>query len=324
MAINIAIILKLIDMEKIINTSIILNTSEKPSHKTVLVNETLEALNIEPNKTYLDVTFGCGGHSRAILEKDPNCKVIALDWDRDAVENFGATFEKEFEGRFKIIWGNFGNLYKILRKEGIESVDGIIADFGTSQVQINKKEGFSFSLDTYLDMRMSPAHNYFTAFEVVNRFSEEKLASIIWKYGEEKFAKKIAYHIVNHRKKSKIESTIELAEIIKLAIPKSIQKEKRNKIHPATKTFQALRIFVNKELENLKLFLGAAVQFLAPKARLVCISFHSLEDRLVKNFFQDNQSQLRIISKKPITASDKELAANKSARSAKLRVAEKI
>lgn len=293
-------------------------------HKSVLVDEVLENLNIQPDKVYIDATFGCGGHSRAILEKEPTCKVIALDWDKDAVESYGVALEEKFGERFKIIWGNFGNLYKILKKEGIHRVDGIIADLGTSQVQIHKKDGFSFSLDTYLDMRMSPAHNYFTAFELVNRFSEDKLSKIIWEYGEERHSRKIASAIVNYRKKSTIESTTVLAEIVKSAIPVYAQMAKKNRTHPATKTFQALRIFINKELENLKLFLGASIQFLSSDARLVCISFHSLEDRIVKSFIQSNQMSLKTISKKPILASAKELLLNKSARSAKMRVAQKI
>lgn len=300
------------------------NLIEKPDHKSVLVAEVLEALNIQPNKTYLDVTFGCGGHSRAILEKEASCKVIALDWDKTAIDKFAAPLEEEFGNRFKILWGNFGNLYKVLKKEGITQVDGILADFGTSQFQINKKDGFSFMLDTPLDMRMSPAHHYFTAYEIVNRFSEERIADILYEYGEEKFSRKIAKAIVEYRKKSKINTTLELAELVKSILYKKIDKAKRNRIHPATKTFQALRIFVNKELENLKLFLPSTTQFLSKGGRLACISFHSLEDRMVKNFMKNNYNLLSVITKKPIVPTTSEIVKNPSSRSSKLRIAEKI
>src|SRR5579863_1033369 len=220
-------------------------------HKTVLVDEVLEYLNPQPNKLYCDVTFGSGGHTRAILEKEPRCNVVALDWDATSIETYAPEFEGKYSDRFQILWGNFAQLYRILKKAKIEKVDGILADFGTSQMHIKERAGFSFFRDSELDMRMSPAHQQTTAEHVVNRSSEEKLCELFWQLGQEPHAKKIAKAIVEARKNKKISTTRELALIIEKVVPR---QSRASKIHPATRVFQALRMYVNHELNNINGF----------------------------------------------------------------------
>lgn len=290
-------------------------------HKSVLLTEVVEALAIGPHKTYLDVTFGAGGHTRAILEKEPTCTVIAMDWDALSIETFGQPLQEEFGERISFIWSNFAHLYKLVKKHNLQNLDGILADFGTSQVQISSTPGISFSRDTLLDMRLSPAHQPVTAGDVLNKATEEKLAQIFFQLGQEAKSRQIARAIVHARTKIKLQTTGQLVDIIETIIP-----TRRRSIHPATKIFQALRIYVNHELENISAFLPAALSALAPGGRLVCISFHSLEDRLVKQFFkeQEVQGKLEIISSGAITPTDLEVALNPSARSAKMRVAQKL
>ncbi|KKP24716.1 MAG: Ribosomal RNA small subunit methyltransferase H [candidate division TM6 bacterium GW2011_GWF2_28_16] len=292
----------------------------KTYHKSVLVNEVLQYLNPEPNKTYLDATFGGGGHTKAILEKEPNCNVIALDWDKTAIDKNYPELKNLYGDRLKVIWGNFASIKKIIEKENIKNINGILADFGTSQYQIANTPGMSFQTDSPLDMRMSQAHFYFKASDIVNRYTEKELADIIFKYGEERFSRQIARAIVEQRKKEKFTTTGQLADLIENIIPRP-KIFKKYKIHPATKTFQALRIFVNKELDNIEIFLRDALEIIKPASNIVCISFHSLEDRIVKNFFRENKNKLEILTKKPITATQEELSVNPSSRSAKLRAA---
>ena len=294
------------------------------NHKSVLVNEVLEQLNIRPHKTYVDVTFGGGGHTTAILEADPTCKVIAIDWDKKAVELNAPLLEEKYGDRLKVLWGNFATLYLLLKKEKISHVDGILADFGTSQFQITEKEGFSFLHDTPLDMRMSNAHSYTKASQLIAYASEQELTKIFFEYGEEKHSKIIAKTIVEQRKTKPILTTKQLADLIEKLISRTDYRKTGFKIHPATKVFQALRIVVNHELEHIETFLKAAPKLLAPHGRLVCISFHSLEDRIVKNFLKWNENELKTVTKKPVVATPEELLINPSARSAKLRSAEKL
>jgi 16S rRNA (cytosine1402-N4)-methyltransferase len=289
-------------------------------HKPVLINEVLEALDIKPGKTYLDVTFGGGGHSRAILESDPTVKVIGMDWDLNAIDNAESIID-EYPDRLRLIWGNFGHLYKLIKKHKIENVDGILADFGTSQFQIHERDGFSLYNDTPLDMRMSVSHFKTTAADIINHGTERELCEILWDYGEERHAKKIVYRIIEARSKKRIRTTFELAEIVKRAVG----GRPVGNIHPATRVFQALRIFINSELEQIKLFLPIALNLVKPGGRVACISFHSLEDRIVKQFFrvEADKGHGELVSRKAISASDEELAVNPSARSAKLRIFEK-
>ena len=292
------------------------------THKPVLINEVLENLVIRPDKTYLDVTFGSGGHTRAILEKEPTCHVIAMDWDAVTLETYGVPLQEEFGSRFSFVWGNFAHLYKLLKKYSITTVDGILADFGTSQVQISNTAGLSFRTDTLLDMRLSPAHQPVTAADVVNKATQEKLTQIFFQLGQEPKGRKIAQAIIAARDKKKITTTGQLVALINEVMPTRGSR----KIHPATKIFQALRIYVNHELDNIQAFLPIAARILNPEGRLVCISFHSLEDSLVKDFLKKEEQAgvVKIISKRAITASPEEIAQNPSARSAKMRVAEKI
>ncbi len=286
-------------------------------HTPVLVTEVLQHLAPSAGGVFLDVTLGGGGHTRAILEAEPTCSVVAMDWDEQAIELSGEPLQEQFPNRLQLIWANFGLLYKIAKKEKIGPFDGILADFGTSQYQIAQKPGFSIFRDAPLDMRMSPGHFRTTAADVVSTASLETLAQIFWQLGEERYGKQIAQAIVTERKKKRIKTTGQLAALVERVVPRG-----RQKIHPATRVFQALRIHVNRELDNIKAFLPAAADLLKPGGRLVCISFHSLEDRLVKQFFQEYVSKnpgAELVTRRVVTASDQELAANPSSRSARLR-----
>ena len=288
-------------------------------HKPVLMNEVLHYLAPQAGKIYVDVTLGGGGHTRAILTTQPDCKVIGMDWDETVIKTTGAQLQEEFPGRFIPIWGNFSKINAALAKAGYKKVDGILADFGTSQIQIANTAGLSVFNDKFLDMRMSSAFFKVTAQDIIKNATERELAHIFFEYGEERHGNKIARAIVEMRKKTAIRTTKQLAELIESIVPSS----KKSKIHPATKVFQALRIVVNKELENIQSFLANSVKVLAPESRLVCISFHSLEDRLVKNFFRDMSRnpliQIEILTQKVCVATEEELAINRSSRSAKLR-----
>jgi len=289
-------------------------------HKSVLVKEVLEYLNIKDSGLYLDLTFGGGGHSKAILEYNKKARVIALDIDQDALNINGPQLEEKFKDRFKFLWGNFSNIVNILKKESIEKVDGILADFGTSQFQINNKPGFSFNNDSYLDMRMSKAHTRLKAYDIVNYFPKSTLIKIFSEYGQEIYSKKIAEEIIKHRENiGKIKTAKELNNIIK----QSLNLKYKPKIDPATKVFQALRIYVNDELNNIKSLLSKVDNILNNQGRLVFISFHSLEDTLVKNFLKENIDKLKILTPKVIKPDISEIKVNPSSRSAKLRAAEK-
>ena len=303
-------------------------------HKPVLLNETIEALNLKNDSVVVDATFGGGGHSREILKIIIKGKLIGLDADEKALENFKK--ENDGDARIVLVNDNFSNLENILADLNIEKVDAILADLGWSSDQLMGK-GMSFMQEETLDMRLDQAQEL-SAKKVVNEYSQEELQRIINSYGEERFAKSIARKIVAKRQEKEIITTTELAEIIGSAVP-SVYKY--GKINPATRTFQAIRIEVNHELENLETFLPAAIAALNSDGRLAVISFHSGEDRIVKKILRENargcicpptfpqcacdgKPIVRVITKKPISASEKELGENPRARSAKLRVAEKI
>jgi len=289
-------------------------------HVTVLLDEAVEHLAVKPNGVYLDATFGGGGHTRKILSSNDSCRVIALDWDKEAIDRNAPALKEEFGDRFIIEWGNFTNCYKLLKKHKITALDGALADFGTSLFQIKHEDGFSFSNDTPLDMRMSKGHHYFNAAYVVNKFTQHQLADIIFKYGEDSKARKIAAAICATRELTPFTTTKQLADLIQKMVPSPGYQ----RIHPATKTFQALRIFVNKELDNIELYLQNVTPLLKNGGRLVCISFHSLEDRLVKEFLRENNTLFNSITRKPLVPTDEEMQRNRASRSAKLRAAEKI
>ena len=308
-------------------------------HKPVLLNESINFLTNKKNTIFIDGTFGDGGHTRALLEKNKTCKVYAIDRDPNVKEN-AKFFQKKYNKRFKFISGKISDLEKIASHENLKNkINGIIFDLGVSTRQLkDSKRGFSFQNDGPLDMRME--ENGTTAEEFLNSQNEKKLSDIIFKYGEERYSRKIAKAIIDYKKKKRIERTLELVEIIK-----SVKKPSKKKfINPATKTFQAIRIYINNETEELKNGLISAINILRRKGRLIVISFHSLEDRIVKNFFNKysgkiyNKSRyfpqpepnntirtnLKIITKKVIKPMKEEIELNYYSRSAKLRVVEKI
>ncbi|WP_407176537.1 16S rRNA (cytosine(1402)-N(4))-methyltransferase RsmH [Bradyrhizobium sp. STM 3562] len=300
-------------------------------HVPVLGREAVELLQPRTGGIYVDGTFGAGGYSRAIL-KTPGTRVIAIDRDRSAVAGGFALLE-QFEGRLTLVEDRFSHLAEVCAGQGVASVDGVVMDVGVSSMQLDEAErGFSFRLEGPLDMRMSDRGP--SAADVVARASEAQLADIIYLFGEERHSRKLARAIVAARKEAPITTTRALADIVARNV-----RSKPGEIHPATRTFQALRIFVNEELEELQLALEAAERVLSGGGRLVVVSFHSLEDRIVKNFLNERSKagggsrhlpevahaapSFRLITRRPLTPNETELAANPRARSAKLRAAER-
>ncbi len=294
-------------------------------HRTVLLNETIEGLNLSGKPIALDGTFGGGGHSAEICKRFPGARIIAIDKDKGAWEKAKDKF-KNLNCQINFHNTDFRDLDKVLEEEGIPEVDGIILDLGLSSDQLeNSGRGFSFTKDEPLLMTMkeSPKEEDLTAQDVVNTWSEENLANIIYGYGEERYSRRIAKGICEERKTKSIKTTLDLVRIIEGAVPGAY---KGGRIHCATRTFQAIRIAVNDELGAIEVGLAKGFQFLKKGGRIAVISFHSLEDRIVKNFFRDMQKEgeAKLLNKKPITAGEKELKENPRARSAKLRVLEKI
>jgi 16S rRNA (cytosine1402-N4)-methyltransferase len=305
-------------------------------HKPVLLDESIEGLNIKKNGIYVDCTLGGGGHTKEIAKLCPDGKVISVDQDIDAIENF--TNKNSNIKNVITVNDNFKNIKNILEMKDIEFIDGALMDLGVSSFQLdNAERGFSYMQDAPLDMRMD--HNQkITARHIVNGYTEEELKRIITEFGEEKWAARISKFIVEERNTSFIETTGQLVEIIKKAIPKGARKDGP---HPAKRTFQAIRIEVNKELEILKETIEDIVEKLKPGGRLCIITFHSLEDRIVKTEFRDLEKKcicppeqpictcnkiqkIKIITKKPISPKEIETEDNPRARSAKLRIVEKI
>ncbi len=293
-------------------------------HKTVLLNETIDGLNLKNGATIIDGTFGGGGHSLEICKRFPNVKIIAIDQDASAFLKAESKF-KDIKCDIDFININFRSLDKVITKK----VDGIILDLGLSSDQLeNSGRGFSFLKDEPLLMTMkskkeNPSSEDITAFEVVNNWEEKNLADVIYGFGEERFSRRIAKGIVEARKKSKIETTFDLIKIIESSVPAVYRK---GRTHCATKTFQAIRIAVNDELGALSEGLEKGFEVLKEGGRMSVISFHSLEDRVVKKFFKQKQTEDRakLINKKPIIATKEEIIINNRSRSAKLRILEKI
>lgn len=305
-------------------------------HTSVLLWETINHLNIKPDGIYVDGTLGGGGHSFHICEKlSENGRLIGIDQDEDAIKAAGKRLEP-FSDRVTIVRNNYCNMKAALLELGIEKVDGIVLDLGVSSYQLDTVErGFSYKYDTALDMRMD-TRQALTAKDIVNEYSEMELFRIIRDYGEDQFAKNIAKHIVLERQKTPIETTFQLNEIIKASIPAKF----RQNGHPSKKTFQAIRIECNRELEVLKDTMEDMVSLLNEGGRLCIITFHSLEDRIVKSAFKKFENPCecppgfpvcvcgkkplgKVISKKPILPSDEEMKENSRSKSAKLRVFEK-
>ncbi len=308
------------------------------THISVLLNEVLEGLNIKPDGIYVDGTLGGAGHSFEIAKRlDAGGRLIGIDRDDNAIAAATKRLEP-YKDRVTIVRDNYLNTLDILDTLGIKAIDGMLLDLGVSSHQFDEGErGFSYREDAPLDMRMD-RRDELTAFEVVNGYSEQELFRIIRDYGEDSFAKNIAKHIVRARSEKPIETTFELADVIKAAIPARVREGKG---HPAKKTFQAIRIEVNAELDILKDSINGLIDVLKPGGRLCIISFHSLEDKIVKNAFRTaedpcicpkdfpvcvcgRKSKGKVITRKAVTAGVEELEMNNRAHSAKLRVFEKV
>jgi len=291
-------------------------------HTPVMSKEVIKFLAPHHDENFIDATCGLGGHAKLILEKiSPNGKLLAIDQDGVALEKAEKNLKK-FADRVTFAHDNFSELGLLIRDWKVSRVDGILFDLGVSNYQFSEKErGFSFNQNARLDMRMSPERQRVSAYEIINRYDLRELKKILSVYGEEPFAQKIAKEIVRVRDSKPIETTTELVEVIRRATPPKYRFSQKK--HFATSTFRALRMAVNDELGVLESGLKQAVGVLSPGGRIVVISFHSLEDRIVKNFFRENTA-LKILTPKPIIASTEEISQNPKARSAKLRAAIKI
>lgn len=306
-------------------------------HYSVMRRECIEALNIKPDGIYVDMTLGGGGHSSMIAELLTTGRLIGIDRDADALRAAGERLAP-YGQRVTLVKDNYKNIKNILSDLAIEKVDGILCDLGVSSYQLDEPErGFSYRFDAPLDMRMDQDQTL-TAADVVNTYSAEQLSSIIFKYGEERYARKIAQKIVSSRTKAPIETTGQLTEIIVSCFP---PKERYADKHPAKRTFQALRIEVNQELQDLDRAFENAVDMLGSGGRIAVMTFHSLEDRIVKNVFRrlsegcicdknlpvcicNNKEVIKLINRKPIQANEAELAENNRSKPAKLRIGEKL
>ena len=307
-------------------------------HKSVLLYETVDELNIKPDGIYVDGTLGGGGHSYEIAKRlSAGGRLIGIDQDEDAIKAAGKRLEPYMD-RVTIVRNNYCNMDKVLDELGIDKVDGIMLDLGVSSYQLDAADrGFTYNVDTALDMRMDQRQEI-TAKDIVNEYSEFDLYRIIRDYGEDRFAKNIAKHIVAARQEKPIETTFELNDIIKAAIP---MKVRATGGHPSKRTYQAIRIELNKELEVLENSIDMMIDRLKPEGRLCIITFHSLEDRIVKTRFRNNEnpctcppsfpacvcgkvSKGRVITRKPVVPTDEEINENSRSKSSKLRVFERV
>ncbi|MCF6464092.1 16S rRNA (cytosine(1402)-N(4))-methyltransferase RsmH [Clostridium sp. Cult1] len=306
-------------------------------HIPVLLKEAIDGLNIREDGIYVDGTLGGAGHSYQIIKRLTTGKLIGIDQDINAI-NKAKEVLRDYSDKTILVHDNYVNIKKILFNLGIEKVDGILLDIGVSSHQLDQEErGFSYNKEAPLDMRMDNTRQ-FSAWDVVNKYSQEDLEKIIWKYGEERWAKRIAEFIVNERKIKSIDTTLDLVNIIKKAIPKRVRMEGH---HPAKKTFQAIRIEVNEELDVLEKSIPTMCGLLNKGGRLCIITFHSLEDRIVKEEFKelnkecicppefpvcvcDKKREVKIITKKPIIPTVDEINRNPRARSSKLRIVERV
>ncbi|MBX7171725.1 MAG: 16S rRNA (cytosine(1402)-N(4))-methyltransferase RsmH [Pyrinomonadaceae bacterium] len=319
-----------------IETSFLKNTDEV--HTSVLLAETIEQLEPKRGGVFVDCTLGLGGHSEAILQASEKTQVVGIDQDLEAIAFAKKRLEK-FGDRFQVFHANFSEIEKVLEQAKIDKVDGILADLGVSSLQLDSENrGFSFRFEAPLDMRMNPDSDDETAAELLETLSEFEIARIIYEYGEERFSRRIARRIVEKREHGEsLTTTKELADLVAKVVPHS----KKDRIHPATRTFQALRIAVNHELEILEDFLHSAIDKLNKDGRLAIISFHSLEDRIVKRTLQKlsgkcdcppkfpvcicgAKKEIEVLTRKPLVPTEVEIEANPRARSAKLRVGKKI
>jgi 16S rRNA (cytosine1402-N4)-methyltransferase len=299
---------------------------EEIRHLPVLLEEVLNVLDCRSGRVYVDGTVGGGGHSREILERSsPAGKVIGLDWDEEALERARKNLSP-FAGRFELRRANYRVCKSVLESLSIPGVDGVLLDLGVSSEQLESRDrGFSFRWDAPLDMRMSQ-ETMTTARDLVRKLPAAELETLLREFGEERWARRIARNIVRRRQKAPLRTTRELVEVIERSVP-----PQRRGIHPATRTFQALRISVNEELNNLEAFLADAPEFLNSGGRLCIISYHSLEDRIVKNHFREwargggrKNTPFALLTPKPVVPSAEEISRNPRARSAKMRAIEKL
>lgn len=290
------------------------------SHISVMKEESLAHLALQSRGIYVDATLGLGGHTSAIAEYLDSGVVIGIDTDQEALKIAQERLQSVAD-RTQLVQGNFVEIDQIVHNLGYQKVHGILADLGVSSMELdNPERGFSFQQDGPLDMRMNPDGQELTAADIVNTYTEKDLAELFRKYGDEIFPGRIARVIVEQRRKRELQTTQDLVDIILSVVPR-----KRSGIHPATRVFQALRIEVNDELTALEVFIQKSVEILEPGGRLVIISFHSGEDRIVKNMFRTlkQEQKAKILTKKPLLPSDEEISSNPRSRSAKMRVLEK-
>ncbi len=296
-------------------------------HTPVLATEVIDHLNLNKNDNTIDCTVGDGGHSKLLLEETaPEGKLLAIDADKNSLARAKENLSDFNQQRITFKRGNFRNLKKIVKEAELNDIQAVLFDLGWSTSQLKDKKGFSFQSKEKLDMRYGDKGK--TAADLINKLPQEDLAFIFRRYGEEQFSTEIAAEIIKKREEKRIETTDQLVDIILEVYRDKLNSDQEvpwtGGTHPATQVFQALRIAVNKELKSLKQALPQAVEIVAKTGRIAVISFHSLEDRIVKHFFKDNKDELEIITKSPITPTESELEQNPKARSAKLRVAEKI
>jgi len=290
-------------------------------HLPVLLKEVIDLLQVVPDEDYIDGTVGLGGHAEAILQKSsPEGRLLGIDRDHETLK-LAEDRLKAFGNRFLAQHGSYDQVQSLMEERGWKQVQGMILDLGVSSFQLTHPErGFSFLKDSALDMRMDLEEEV-TARELLNDLPEAKLAAIFWEYGEERFSRRIARAIEHRRQQAPIRTTGELCQIVSRAVPFSYSK---GRIHPATRVFQALRIAVNRELDILQAFLKQSPDFIKVGGVLAVISFHSLEDRIVKNAFRSWKQHFQILTKKPLVASDEEVSRNPRARSAKLRAIRRL
>ncbi|MGE5197088.1 MAG: 16S rRNA (cytosine(1402)-N(4))-methyltransferase RsmH [Deltaproteobacteria bacterium] len=292
-------------------------------HNPVMLKEVIDYLDLKPGQTIVDATIGMGGHSQRILERiTPAGRLIGIDRDGESL-GYAKDNLRIFNGSFDLVYSNFADIDTVLKNLGITKIDGILFDLGLSSSQLcDPQRGFSFQMEGPLDMRLD-RNSYISAYDLVNNLNEDEISALLWNFGQERWHNRIARAIVRERERRPISTTLELSDIVMKATPRG---HRHYHIHPATRTFQAVRIAVNRELEILETALKKAADFLKPAARICVISFHSLEDRIVKFAFRELASEglLEILTPKPLTPTLSEAKDNPSSRSAKLRVAKRI
>ena len=298
---------------------------EEKLHIPVMLREVIDYLDLAPGQIIVDATVGTGGHSLEILKKiTPGGRLIGIDRDEDSLAICRQRFS-DFSGSYELVHANFADLDQVLENLGIKKIDGIVFDLGISTYQLKDTErGFSFQQEGPLDMRMDKS-SYISAYDLVNNLNENEISSMLWSFGQERWHNRIAHLLVEERRNQPISTTRQLADLVMRAIPYRYRKG-YYRIHPATRTFQAVRIAVNRELEILESAIKKAVAILKNKAKICVISFHSLEDRVIKHTFRALKADglVSIITAKPMTPVASEVAANPSSRSSKFRVAERI